>query len=180
MTRRTLHPVLQRLLALVLTGMAIGVAASAILAPIAAAYNLRLDALARLARHDAIAAGAAPALRYAPLDLFSEHEDTSAASIALQVRLGEAFTASGLAPASVRPLAAESTGEGGAIVWFETILQGDVLALMLLLGELDKARPLILVRALNVQPEPSGQPGSALTVTLEIGQAWRPATGPAP
>jgi Type II secretion system (T2SS), protein M subtype b len=180
MMGRTLHPLLQRLLALILLGVALGAAASSIAMPVVEALGERDAAFARLARYQrALASPTAASLSQNPDDLAAQRLDEASAQLALQASVDRIARGAGLAIQSVQPQAAEHLGEIGRGAWLDLSFTSDLKALSDFMVSLDAERPLLLVRRLEVDRGDGPRADLFLRVRVEIGQAWRASGGPA-
>ena len=91
MKGRTLHPLLQRLLALILLGVALGAAVSSIAMPVVEALNERDSATVRLARYQRALTGPSAVIRVQnPDDLAALRLDEADAQLALQAAIDRA------------------------------------------------------------------------------------------
>ncbi len=172
--KRTLHPLLQRLAALVLLGIGLGAGIAAIAMPLAEAAAAHRAAELRLARFEEILeAPAQPGALYDPNDLSALHADDAEAQIALQGLLNRVARGAGVAVQSVRPLAAEIMGDVGRSVWVETTITCDLQALVDLLKDIDTEKPVLLVRRMDIDRGDGPRPDNFLRVRMEIGRAWR-------
>ncbi len=174
MRRRTLHPALQRLAALVLLGVGLGIAVAATAYPLAEALAERRAVEAKLAKYERVLQ--APEDRgplYDPDDLSSIHLDEAEAQIALQSTLDRVARSAGVAVQSVRPLAAEYLGDVGKGVWVDMTFSCDLQALVDLLQEIEALRPVLLIRRLDIEKGDGPRPDIFLRVTLHVGRAWR-------
>ena len=171
---RTLHPLLQRLAALVLLGVGLGVAISALAAPLANALAENRSAKARLARFERIIeTPTAEGPRYNPDDLSAVHVDDAEARIALQSALDRLTRGAGVAVQSVNPMAAEFMGDVGSSVWVEVNLSCDLVGLVDLLKDMDAERPVLLLRRLEIAGGEGPRADNFLRVRLEAGRIWR-------
>lgn len=175
MTQRTLHPLLQRLAALVLLGVGLGGAVAMAAGPMVHSRALRDEARAHLDRLTGLAkVPLADVVRYDQNDLTSRQADDAEAQIALQSGLDGIAKATSLATQSVQPLGAENLGDLGRVVWVEVTLTGDLQALVDLLKSIDAERPIILVRRLDVERGEGARPDAFLRIRMEAGRIWRP------
>ncbi|MEY2758105.1 MAG: Type secretion system protein subtype b [Pseudomonadota bacterium] len=180
MKGRILHPLLQRLCALVLLGVALGGAVSSIAMPVVEAMNERAAVTARLARYEGALAAPPPAtLSQNPEDLAAERLDEADAQLALQAAIDRLARGAGLAVQSTQPLAAEHLGDVRRGAWSELTFTSDLKALMDFLVSLDAERPLLLVRRIAVERGDGPRADLFLRARIEIGQAWRASGGPA-
>lgn len=180
MKGRTLHPLLQRLIALILLGVALGAAASSIAMPVVDALNERDAATVRLARYQrALTAPSAVTLSQNPDDLAALRLDEADAQLALQAAIDRAARAAGVAIQSTRPLAAEHLGDVRRGAWAELSFTSDLKALVDFLVSLDAERPLLLVRRIEIDRGEGPRADLFLRTRVEIGQAWRANGGPA-
>ncbi|CAN0292724.1 unnamed protein product [Phaeothamnion confervicola] len=174
--KRTLHPLLQRLAALVLLGVALGAGISAIAMPLAEAMAANREARARLVRFESMLQAPAESTDlYDPADLSVIQIDDAEAQVALQSVVDRLARGAGVAVQSVRPQAAEYMGDVGRSVWVELNLSCDLQALVDLLTDIDAEKPVLLVRRLDIQRGDGPRPDNFLRVRLEIGRAWRSA-----
>ena len=175
MKGRTLHPALQRLAALVLLGIALGVGISSTAMPVAEAWNEREAAATRLERYQhALLQPAAVAVAHNPADMSASFIDEPDAQLALQSAVDRLARGSGIAVQSTRPLAAEHLGEIGRGAWLELSFSADLQATIAFLTSLDSQRPLLLVRRVEIDSGEGARPDLFLKVRAQIGQAWRP------
>lgn len=175
MTKRVIHPLLQKLAALVV--LAAGVAGLGMLLglPLAEALGARDAARARLARFEAVLkAPVAAEDHYDPGELTAEREDDGAAQLALQADIGRLAKKAGIVVQSVRPLQPESLGAVGRAVWLEAALSGDLQSLTDLLAGMDAERPILLIRKLDIERGPGARSDTFMVIRMEIGSAWRP------
>jgi hypothetical protein len=176
MTRRMLHPMLQRLCALVILGVGLGIAVAAAASPLAGALAARDAAQARLSHlQDLAKTPTASVARYNPDDLATTQVDDAATQIALQSTLDGLAKAAGLNIQSVRPAGAEALGDVGHAMWAEITLSGDLQALTDFLKAMDAERPIVLVRRLDVEHGEGFRPDSFLRIRLEAGRIRRSA-----
>jgi hypothetical protein len=174
MAQRTLHPLLQRLAALVILGVGLGAGISAIAMPLAEALTARQAAEGRLARFDSLLkVSPASGMLYDPDDLSRVHADDAEAQIALQSTVDRLARGAGVAVQSVRPLAPDIMGEIGRSVWVEMSLTCDLQALVDLLKDVDVEKPVLLIRRLEVERGDGPRPDNFLRVRLEAGRVWR-------
>jgi hypothetical protein len=174
MAKRTLHPLLQRLAALVVLGVGLGVAIAAIAMPLAEAIAAHRNAESRLARFEGLlTAPIAPGGLYDPNDLSAVHVDDADAQIALQSTLDRVARGASVAVQSTRPMAADLMGDIGRSVWVEMSLTCDLQALTDLLTDMAIERPVLLVRRLEVERGDGTRTDNFLRVRLEAGRAWR-------
>jgi hypothetical protein len=172
--RRTLHPFLQRALALVVLGVALGAGVSAIALPLAEAAAANRAAEQRITRLETkLGSTPMPGVFYDPSELTSVHADHAEAQVALQSLLDRVTRKAGVAVQSVQPLAAEYLGDIGHAVWMEMTISCDLQALTELLQEIDAVRPVVLVRRLQIERGDGSRPDVFMKVRLEAGQAWR-------
>lgn len=173
----TRTPLIQRLAAIGLLLILVGIALASLAGPMIEAAAARIDAAERLARFEAVLAE--PSLQqwqYDPNELAAVRQDDGEAQIALQSITDRLLREAGVTVRSVRPLQAESFGSSGRTVWLEASLAGDIQSLVELLNAMDAQRPTLLVRRLDVISEPPGG-GRNLQVRIEAGQAWRAGDG---
>lgn len=175
MKQRTLHPILQKLAALVILGVGLGAAVSALGYPLVDALAQRNEAENRLARYAELASSPLPAgAAYNPVDLAATHIDTAEAQLALQATVDRLARSAGLAVQSTQPLAAEHLGDFGQGVWVDLSFTSDLEALVTFLASFDAERPLLMVRRLEVEAGQGPRPDIFLAVKAQIGRAWRP------
>lgn len=180
MKGRMLHPLLQRLLALILLGVALGAAAASIAMPVVEAMDERDAAVFRLERYQrALASPSSATLSQNPDDLAAQRLDEADAQLALQATLDRLARGAGLAVQSTQPLAAEHLGDVRRGAWAELTFTSDLKALGDFLVSLDTERPLLLVRRLEVERGEGPRADLFLRTRVEVGQAWRPRGGPA-
>jgi hypothetical protein len=180
MKGRTIHPLLQRFLALALLGVALGAAVSSIAMPVVEAIDERDAALARLSRYQrALASPASATLNQNTDDLAAQRLDEADAQLALQAAIDRLARGAGLAIQSTQPLAAEHLGDVRRAAWAELSFTSDLKAVADFLVSLDAERPLLLVRRLEVDRGDGPRPDLFLRVRVEIGQAWRASGTPA-
>lgn len=176
MTQRTLHPLLQKLAALIILGTGLGAGVSAVAYPLADAMTARDLAEDRLAKYTNLASSPLPSgTSYNPSDLAASHIDTAEAQLALQAAVDRLARSAGLAVQSTQPLAAEHLGDIGQGVWIELSVTSDLQALTTFLTSFDAERPLLMVRRLELEAGGGPRPDKFLSVKMHIGQAWRPA-----
>jgi hypothetical protein len=171
---RTLHPFLQRLAALILLGVGLGIAISALASPLVDALAENRGAKARLARFEhMLEAPATEGPRYNPDDLSALHVDDAEARIALQSAVDRLARGAGVAVQSVNPMAAEFMGDVGSSVWVEINLSCDLPGLVDLLRDMDAERPVLLLRRLEITGGEGPRADNFLRVRLEAGRIWR-------
>lgn len=176
-TARPTPPIAHRAIAVALIVVIVGAAVASLFAPLFEALTERSQAANRLARFETALSEPAPELRqYAPDELAAIRRDDGEAQIALQSILDRRFREAGVSIRAVRPLRAEDIGQAGRTVWVEVNLSGDLQALVELLSAMDAARPTLLVRRLEVGRD-APDVGSALSIRMEAGQAWRAGAG---
>lgn len=175
MKQRTLHPILQKLAALVILGVGLGAAVSALGYPLVDALAQRNEAENRLARYAELALSPLPAgAAYNPVDLAATHIDAAEAQLALQATVDRLARSAGLAVQSTQPLAAEHLGDFGRGVWVDLSFTSDLEALAAFLASFDAERPLLMVRRLEIEAGQGPRPDIFLAVKVQIGRAWRP------
>lgn len=175
MTQRTLHPVLQKLAALVVLGVGLGAAVSALGYPLADAMAQRDLAEERLTKYESLASSPLPAgAAYDPADLAAGHIDTAEAQLSLQAVVDRLARGAGLAVQSTQPLAAEHLGDIGQGVWVELTATCDLQAFVAFLSSFDAERPLLMVRRLELEAGAGARPDIFLRMKIQIGRAWRP------
>jgi hypothetical protein len=174
MKGRMLHPFLQRVAALALLGIALGVAASSIAYPLLEAIAERDAASSRLARYQRVLSDptVGPA-SYNVADLAAARVDEPDAQLLLQASVDRLARGAGLAVQSTQPLAAEHLGEIGKGAWLELTFAADLRALTDFMTSLDAERPLLLVRRLEIERGEGVRPDIFLRAKIQIGQAWR-------
>lgn len=181
MTGRMLHPMLQRLAALAILGIALGAVVSSTLAPLMDAIIARDDALDRLARYEqSITRPGARTFAHNPADLLGKHGDEAAAQLTLQTSVDRLARAAGIAVQSTQPLALEHLGEIGRGSWLELSFTSDLQALTDFLASLDTQRPLLLVKRLEIDRGDGVRPDIFLRVRVHIGHVWQNASGVSP
>lgn len=111
--------------------------------------------------------------RYDLAEIVGADTDDAAAQLALQGVLNRAARRSGFSVSALRATGAEAMEGVGRAVWVEVTLAGDLEALKALLDALDAERPILLVRALEIEAGGGARPDRALTVRLEAGRVWR-------
>jgi Type II secretion system (T2SS), protein M subtype b len=179
MKNRTLHPLLQRLAALILLGVVLGAAISSIALPVVEAIAEHQAASDRLARYQqALSRPAAAGATHNPADLAAARVDEPDAQLALQAAVDRLARGAGLAIQSTQPLAAEHLGDIGRGAWMELTFAADLQAVTAFLTSLDSERPLLLVRRLEIDHGEGPRPDLFLGVHAQIGQAWRPSGAP--
>ena len=171
---RTLHPVLQRLAALVILGVGLGAIVAAVAAPLADAWAEHRLTEQRLDRFEGLLqAPQAAGPRYDPQDLSALHADDAQAQIALQSALDRIAPGARVGVQSVNPMPAEFMGDVGSSVWTEITLACDLEAMIALLRDIDAERPVLLVRRLEIDRGEGSRPDAFLRVRLETGRLWR-------
>lgn len=176
MKQRTLHPLLQKLAALVILGVGLGAGVSALGYPLVEALAQRSEADNRLARYASLASSApAAGAAYNPTDLAATHIDAAEAQLALQATVDRLARSAGLAVQTTQPLAAEHLGDFGQGVWIDLSFTSDLQALVAFLASFDAERPLLMVRRLEIEAGQGSRPDIFLAVKVQIGRAWRPA-----
>jgi hypothetical protein len=174
MRNRTLHPLLQRLAALVLLGVALGVGISSIALPVIEARDEWQAASARFDRYQrALARPVEAAKAHDPADLAATFRDEPEAQLALQAAVDKLARNAGIAVQSTRPLAAELLGDFGRGAWLELSFTADLAATTAFLNSLDTKRPLLLVRRIEIEGGEGPRPDEFMRVRAHIGQAWR-------
>jgi len=175
MKGRTLHPLLQRLAALVLLGTLLGAGISSIALPVVEAWGEYEAASSRLDRYEhALSRPIAAARAHNPADLSAGFLDEPDAQLALQAAVDRLARGAGIAVQSTRPLSAEHLGDIGRGAWLELSFSADLQATVALLNSLDSQRPLLLVRRIEIDGGEGARPDLFLKVRAQIGQAWRP------
>ncbi len=175
MKQRTLHPLLQKFAALIVLGVGLGAAVSALGYPLVDALALRSEAENRLARYASLASSSPPAgAAYNPIDLAAAHIDTAEAQLALQAAVDRLARSASLAVQSTQPLAAEHLGGFGQGVWIDLTFTADLQALVAFLSSFDAERPFLMVRRLEIEAGQGPRPDIFLSVKAQIGRAWRP------
>lgn len=173
MTQRMPHPVLQKLSALILLGVALGLGVSAIVYPIIEASSERDAAYDRLAKYEETLAQPFQQAPYDPDELTAEHIDDADAQLALQSVIDRLARSASVNLLSIQPMAAEHLGEMGRGAWTELSLTCDLQALVEFLASFDAQRPLLLVRRLEVRRTEGPRPDLFLNVKIDVGRAWR-------
>jgi hypothetical protein len=172
--KRTLHPMLQRIAALAILGIAMGSAISVIALPLAEAFASHRTVTLRLARLESRLQAPEPVgVFYDPDDLTTTHADAAEAQVALQSALNRIAGRAGVSIQSVQPLAAEYLGAMGQGVWIEVSFSCDLQSLVDFLKEMDIERPVMLVRRIQVDRSNDTRPDTFLRVKLEAGRARR-------
>jgi hypothetical protein len=158
---------------------------SLLAAPLEAAAA-RAEARAAALRHEGVDVGAAGTGvdrgGVDPAEVVAAYRDASEAQLALQALLDRQARAVGLAVEALRPTAPEAFGTErtalGDVAWVEATLSGDLQATLDLMSALDAERPLVLVRAFEIEAAPGesgggARPDASLRLRLEAGRAWR-------
>lgn len=177
MARRTLHPLLQRVAALALLGVILGIALANLIYPVTEALSARRAALDRLARYEGVLEKfESRDASYNPAELAAVHVDDAEAQIALQSIIDRLARGAGLNVQSIQPMAAEHLGDIGRGVWVEMNVTCDLKALVDFLSSFDAESPLLLVRSLEVERGPAQRGDLMMRVKLNVGRAWRVGT----
>jgi hypothetical protein len=102
-------------------------------------------------------------------DLVLPHQQATAGMAELQNRIGEIASA---ANARVMQSTSEVRASDGALIELSTriVVEGDIAAVSLLLHELEKARPLLIVRRFTIR-DPDGEDASATSTGPNVLQA---------
>jgi hypothetical protein len=178
MNGRTLHPLLQRLAALVILGVALGAAGSSLVYPLIDAMAARDAALVRLSRYQGMLQRSPGEIASQnPEDLAAHRLDEPDAQLALQSSVDRLARGAGIAVQSTQPLAAEHLGDIGRGAWMELTFASDLQGLVAFMESLDTQRPLLLVRRLEVDRGDGARPDLFMRAKVQIGQAWRPTGG---
>jgi len=167
--------VFDRLAAVVLLGILLVAGGWNIVAPLRTALFERDAARARYARYEAVltAASDTDGARYDLAQIASAGADDASAQLALQALLDRAARAAGFSVTALRPTGSEALGGVGRAVWVEATLSGDLQSLAELLTALDRERPILLVRTLEIEGGEGARPDTNLQVRLEAGRVWR-------
>jgi len=164
-----------RLAAVALLGvMLLGVGWN-IMAPLRTALFERDAARGRYARYEAVLAASSDTsgVRYDVAQIAAAHTDDASAQLTLQALLDRTARAAGFSVTALRPTGGEALGAVGRAVWVEATLSGDLQSLTQLLAALDRERPILLVRMLEIEAGNSARPDTNLRVRLEAGRVWR-------
>lgn len=165
---------LQKAAALLVVGLGLGLAAVLLGSPLVDAVQARDASLARLNRFGEALAVAKPAeIHIDPRELAGEQIDEGAAQLTLQADIDRLAKKAGLAIQTLRPLPPDKVGPA-QIVWIEAALSGDLQSLSDFMVAADAARPVLLMRKLEINRGPEARPDTFLSIRAEIGVAWRP------
>ncbi|MGD2134110.1 MAG: GspMb/PilO family protein [Maricaulaceae bacterium] len=172
--------VLERLAAIALAFALVAAAGWSLTSSLRQTWSARDAAQARLDRYaQALSPSSETTASFDLDEIAARHRDDAEAQLALQAALDRLVRSAGLAAGSVRPLGPEVLGDLGRVAWVEVSLTTDLQGLTDVLAAIDRERPLMLLRALEVQAGSGARSDENLRIRLEAGRAWRAAEAPA-